>query len=125
MRRRAFLNKSMQLTAAAVAAPYLSLPGRANEQLIIGSGEYRYEVNHNWLQLPSEYSWQITHNVAVDREGLVYVIHEGKEELKGHPAIFVFEPNGKFVRAFGSQFQGGGHGLEASPKARSKSFTLR
>jgi len=112
MKRRAFLKRSTQLTAAALAAPYLSLSSRANEQVIIGSGEYRYEVNHNWLQLPSEYSWQITHDVAVDREGLVYVIHEGKESLKDHPAIFVFEPNGKFVRAFGSQFQGGGHGLE-------------
>ena len=112
MKRRAFLRQTIQLTSAAVAAPYLSLPSRGAEQVIIGSGEHRYEVNHNWLQLPSQYTWQITHNVAVDREGLVYVIHEGKENLKDHPAIFVFEPNGKFVRAFGSQFQGGGHGLE-------------
>ncbi len=29
-----------------------------------------------------------------------------------HPAIFAFDPEGKFIRAFGAQFQGGGHGLE-------------
>jgi hypothetical protein len=40
------------------------------------------------------------------------VIHEGKKDLKDHPAIFVFDGDGKFVRAFGSQFQGGGHGIE-------------
>jgi hypothetical protein len=40
------------------------------------------------------------------------VIHEGQEKLKEHPSIFVFDPEGKFIRAFGQQFQGGGHGLE-------------
>ncbi|MFM8890106.1 MAG: hypothetical protein ACKOTB_00530, partial [Planctomycetia bacterium] len=33
-------------------------------------------------------------------------------EKKDHPAIFVFGPDGTFIRAFGSQFQGGGHGIE-------------
>ena len=50
--------------------------------------------------------------MAVDKAGNLYVIHEGREELKDHPAIFVFDPAGKFMRAFGNQFQGGGHGLE-------------
>src|SRR5205823_13647433 len=63
-------------------------------------------------QLPDRFSWQTTHNVAVDREGLLYVIHEGRENLKGHPSLFVLDARGKFVRAFGSQSQGGGHGLE-------------
>jgi hypothetical protein len=40
------------------------------------------------------------------------VIHEGQAELADHPAIFVFDQQGKFIRAFGEQFQGGGHGLE-------------
>jgi hypothetical protein len=40
------------------------------------------------------------------------VIHEGRENLKDHPSIFVFDGEGKFVRAFGHEFQGGGHGLE-------------
>ncbi|MEM8681412.1 MAG: hypothetical protein AAGF97_18865, partial [Planctomycetota bacterium] len=42
----------------------------------------------------------------------LYVIHEGRPQLKEHPSIFVFDQDGKFVRAFGSAFQGGGHGLE-------------
>jgi hypothetical protein len=95
-----------------MAMPYLATASKGAEQIIIGQGEHRYEVLHDWLALPTQYTWQTTHNVAVDREGLVYVIHEGREDQKEHPAIFVFEPGGKFVRAFGSQFQGGGHGLE-------------
>ena len=99
-------------TAAALAAPRVLTAQKSDKQLVIGSGEHRYEVLHNWAQLPDKYSWQTTHNVAVDREGLLYVIHEGRENLKDHPAIFVFDGEGKFVRAFGNQFQGGGHGLE-------------
>ena len=54
----------------------------------------------------------------MDREGLLYVIHEGREELKDHPAIFVFDAQGKFVRAFGREFQGGGHGLTVHTEGR-------
>ncbi len=80
--------------------------------MIVGSGAYRFEVSHNWLQLPAEYHWQTTHDVAVDQQGHIYVIHEGDPRLTDHPAIFVFAPDGTFLRAFGQQFQGGGHGLE-------------
>ena len=31
--------------------------------------------------------------------------------------LYVFDPDGKFIRAFGSQFQGGGHGLEVRKEA--------
>ena len=84
--------------------------GKSN--LVIGTGKYRYEVFHDWAQLPSKFTWQTTHNVAVDAEGLLYVIHEGKADLTDHPSIFVFDQEGKYVRSFGNQFQGGGHGLE-------------
>ena len=80
--------------------------------VFVGEGAFRYEVIHDWVSLPDRYSWQITHNVAVDRDGFLYVIHEGDEALPDHPSIFVFDPAGQFVKAFGKQFQGGGHGLE-------------
>ena len=80
--------------------------------MIIGQGDYRFRVHHDWAQLPSQFSWQTTHNVAVDNEGLLYVIHEGREDQPEHPSIFVFDHEGRYVRSFGSQFQGGGHGIE-------------
>lgn len=109
--RRRFL-AATATTAAVFAAPRILTAQKTDKALVIGEGAHRYEVIHNWPQLPDKYSWQITHNVAVDREGLLYVIHEGRESLKDHPSIFVFDREGKFVRAFGNQFQGGGHGLE-------------
>jgi hypothetical protein len=80
--------------------------------MVIGSGGLKYEVIHHFPQLPSPYTWQTTHNVAVDAANNLYVIHEGRESLKDHPSIFVFDESGKFIRAFGKQFQGGGHGIE-------------
>jgi hypothetical protein len=69
-------------------------------------------VQHDWPELPEKYSWQTTHNVAVDKAGNLYVIHEGHADKPDHPSIFVFDAEGRFMRAFGSQFQGGGHGIE-------------
>jgi hypothetical protein len=111
--RRRFIARTASATAAfTLAAPRVMTAQKSEKQLVVGEGAHRYEVLHNWAQLPDQYTWQTTHNVAVDREGLLYVIHEGLEKLKDHPSIFVFDPAGKFVRAFGRQFQGGGHGLE-------------
>jgi len=112
--RRRFLTTA----AAAIAAPRVLTAQKSDKQLVIGEGEHRYEVHHAWAQLPDKYTWQTTHNVAVDRDGNLYVIHEGRENLKDHPSIFVFDPAGKFVRAFGQQFQGGGHGLEVRTEGK-------
>src|SRR5438477_12167817 len=121
--RRNFLNTAARAAAFAIAAPHLITASKgAEKNPIIGEGDHRYEVIHNWPQLPSEYTWQITHNVAVDRDGFVYIIHEGREDMRNHPAIFVFDQGGKFVRAFGSQFQGGGHGLEVITEGNEQSL---
>jgi hypothetical protein len=112
LRRRTFL-AATAATAASFAAPAFATARKAShKELIIGEGPFKYRVNHQWAQLPSQYSWQTTHNVAVDKDQNLYVIHEGDAAKKDHPSIFVFDSQGKFVRAFGEAFQGGGHGLE-------------
>lgn len=110
--RRQFVKTTFTTTAAALAAPAIVTAAKTDSKTVIGSGDYRYEVLHQFPQLPDKYKWMTTHNVAFDSEGLLYVIHEGKYDLKDHPTIFVFDPTGTFIRAFGEQFNGGGHGLE-------------
>ncbi|MGJ8695040.1 MAG: twin-arginine translocation signal domain-containing protein [Verrucomicrobiaceae bacterium] len=110
--RRSFLSKSTLLAGSAFAFPNLSIAKRTGAPIIIGEGEHQYEVIHDWAILPDKYSWQTTHNVAVDKEQNLYVMHEGDAAQTDHPSIFVFDSFGNFIRAFGSQFQGGGHGLE-------------
>ena len=110
--RRRFLQTSLVGAAATFATPAIVTARKTNSNPIVGSGEYQYEVQHSFPQLPDKYHWQTTHNVAFDSEGNLYVIHEGKFENPEHPTIFVFDETGKFMRAFGEQFVGGGHGLE-------------
>lgn len=110
--RRKFLAAAAASSAVMWSAPLVLTARKTDSKLIVGEGEHQFEVNHNWPQLPDKYTWQTTHNVAVDKAGNLYVIHEGRADQKDHPSIFVFDPEGKFIRAFGSQFQGGGHGIE-------------
>ena len=110
--RREFLSTAAVGTAAILGAPMVLAARKTDSKLVIGEGDYRYEVEHDWPQLPDKFTWQTTHNVAVDKAGNVYVIHEGRQDQTDHPSIFVFDPEGKYVRSFGSQFQGGGHGIE-------------
>ena len=117
-RSRLSRRRFLATTAAALAAPNILTAQKSDKQLVIGTGEHKYEVQHYWPQLPDKYSWQTTHNVAIDRDGNLYVIHQGLESLPDHPSIFVFDPQGKFVRAFGNQFQGGGHGLEVRTEGK-------
>ena len=116
--RREFLAASAAASAMSIGVPAVVTASRTDSQIIVGEGDYQYEVTHNWAQLPSEFTWQTTHNVAVDKSGNVYVIHEGRENLKDHPSIFVFDKKGRFVRAFGNQFQGGGHGIEVRQEGK-------
>jgi DNA-binding beta-propeller fold protein YncE len=111
-RRREFLKRSTIALGAIAVAPKVVTASRTRADMIVGEGPFQYKVDHQFLQLPSQYRWQTTHNVAVDSANRLYVIHEGIEAQKDHPSIFVFDDEGKFIRAFGSQYQGGGHGIE-------------
>ena len=109
--RRTFAGMTA-LAAVAAATPAVAKIRRVGSETILGEGEHSFRVRHQFPQLPDRFTWQTTHNVAVDAAGNLYVIHEGRKEQKDHPAIFVFDPAGTFIRAFGSEFQGGGHGIE-------------
>ncbi len=58
-----------------LAAPAILTARKADAPLVVGQGDYRYEVQHEWPQLPDRFTWQTTHNVAVDSSGCLYVIH--------------------------------------------------
>jgi hypothetical protein len=108
MNRREFLATS----AAAASGPVLlGMTRKADDpNPVIGTGEHKYQCFHNWGELPSGYAWQTTHNVAIDSAGLVYITHQGIG--KQMDTVLVFDPKGKFVRSFGKEWHGGGHGIE-------------
>ena len=111
MHRRDFL-KAAAATSAALSGPaFLGAADKAESKPpVIGTGAHRYECHHGWGTLPPDYEWQTTHNVAVDSAGLVYVTHQGIG--KKMDTVLVFDPAGKFVRSFGKEWHGGGHGID-------------
>jgi len=110
--RRQFLESTAVGSVAALAAPTIVTAKKTAGSTIVGVEGHQYEVQHMWPQLPEQFTWQTTHNVAFDSEGLLYVIHEGRGSAENNPTIFVFDADGKYVRSFGQEFVGGGHGIE-------------
>ena len=64
--RRSFLYHGH---ASLVVPALLSAKKSQSGPLVIGEGEHRYEVHHDWAKLPDKYTWQTTHNAAVDKTG--------------------------------------------------------
>ena len=125
MLRRDFLKQT-----GAAAWPRRQLPARPRPALsctpatrrsdknpVIGQGEHRYECFHGWGEVPSSIRWIETHGVAVDKAGLH--LHQASRRRpdpeisrRAQDTIVVFDPDGKFVRSFGKEYHGGGHGID-------------
>lgn len=75
----------------------------------LGSGNFRYEVNEDWAQLPDGWSFNDVAAVAVDHKDRVYVFNRGE-----HPMI-VFDRDGKFLRSWGEGIFNRAHGLHIGP----------
>ncbi len=111
--RREFLKAAGAATVGMGLAP--AILGAADKsgrrRPILGSGEHTYEAIHGWGELPKHIVWGDTHGVCIDEEGLIYIKHRSsaKEPMD---AIVVFDEDGRYVRSFGKEYHGGGHGID-------------
>src|SRR3954447_2517091 len=122
MHRREFIKQTgaaaLAASAAGASGPFVHAGDKADAKIpIVGAGEHRYECHHNWGEVPGSIRWFETHGVAVDKEGLVYIKHRAggakpKSASEAQDTIVVFDPAGKFVRSFGKEYHGGGHGID-------------
>jgi DNA-binding beta-propeller fold protein YncE len=98
-RRQLFASFTAAATSAslgAVGAAQSAEPaGGASPPVILGNGEYRYQVVGNWGELPPGYTYGDSAAVCVGSKDNVYVFTRGS-----HPVI-VFDRNGKFLRSWG------------------------
>ena len=113
--RRTFV-KGMSAGAAGLATTgplLLGVDSKApSKNPVLGEGEYKYEAIHDWGKLPASANYgNASHGVTIDKQGLVYITHQGKPG-----SIFVFDPSGKFIRSFGDFHNvkgvGKGHGID-------------
>lgn len=108
MNRRSFLRRSTLATGALLGAPQFLLRAADPQHPVIGEGALKYECHHYWGFLPDGHHYGgATHGVAFDSQGFIYISHQG-----GPGSVFVFDPDGKFVRSLAPQHQGEGHGID-------------
>lgn len=111
--RRQFLKAAgTAVFTAGVAPAILGADDKAGTRpVVIGEGDFRYECHHGWGEVPKSITWKNTHGVTIDRDGFIYIKHQG---VAAAPCdtVAVFDPEGKFVRSFGKEYAGGGHGID-------------
>jgi len=78
---------------------------------VTGSGEHRYEIQHEWGQPPARIAYGNTHGVCVDSQGFIYIHHTVHADSASSDTVVVFDSDGRFVRSWGGEFRGGAHGL--------------
>lgn len=78
---------------------------------LMGTGEYTYEVIHDWGELPGWIRYGNTHGVCVDASGKLYVHHSVHPDSGSPDSMVVFDSTGKFVESWGEEYRGSAHGL--------------
>jgi hypothetical protein len=111
--RRDFLKTAgAAVFAAGVAPAILGADDKSGTRpVVIGEGDFRYECHHGWGKVPKTITWKNTHGVTIDRDGLIYIKHQADAKAPCD-TVAVFDPDGKFVRSFGVEYAGGGHGID-------------
>lgn len=77
--------------------------------VILGSGDYRYEVEDGWAKLPEGWRLGDVAAVAVDAQDRIYVFNRGD-----HPMI-VLDRDGTFLQSWGEDLFKWAHGLHIGP----------
>lgn len=73
--------------------------------MIVGSGEFRYEVAEGWEQLPKGWRHGDVTNVVTDSQDRVYVFNRSE-----HPVI-VYDRDGRFLGSWGEGIFTRAHGI--------------
>jgi hypothetical protein len=107
--RRTFIRK----VGTGLAAPLiLGADNKSGSQKpIVGEGDHKYEVTHDWGALPADISYGNTHGVCEDSHGHIYIHHTVFATSEKSDSMVVFDHKGKFVKSWGKEFKGGAHGL--------------
>ncbi len=78
-------------------------------QLVFGTGSYRYEQMADWAKLPAGWAWGQGTGVAVDGQDNVFLFNR-----TAHPVI-VFDRQGNFLRSWGEGLFKRPHGVFITP----------
>jgi hypothetical protein len=91
---------------------------------ILGEGDHKYEVTHDWGELPASIQYGNTHGVCEDSQGRIYIHHTVNKASESHDTMVIFDAKGKFVKSWGKEFIGGAHGLHIAKEGSSEFLYL-
>lgn len=91
---------------------------------VLGEGDHKYEVTHDWGELPASIQYGNTHGVCEDSHGRIYVHHTVNAASESHDTMVVFDPKGKFIKSWGKDFKGGAHGLHIHKEGKQEFLYL-
>jgi DNA-binding beta-propeller fold protein YncE len=78
--------------------------------VVFGSGKYRFRAVPNWPRMPDGWSFVEVVGIAVDSRDRAFVFCRGE-----HP-VMIFEPDGRFVGAWGEGVFNRPHGITVGPE---------
>jgi hypothetical protein len=106
--RRTFIKAAGAAAFVAGAPTILRADDKAGEKnVVIGEGAHKYECIHGWAQVPEGMKFGNTHMVQEDASGRIFIHHTG-----GPDSVFIFDPNGKFIKSWGKEWAPGAHGMQ-------------
>ncbi len=110
--RRQFMKSAGTVTVASLGPQLLGITRKSGAgRPVVGSGEHRYEVIHDWGELPKHISYGNTHGIVEDSQGNIYVHHSVHSSSDVPDSLVIFDPEGRFVGSWGKDYQGSAHGL--------------
>ena len=110
--RRHFITGAGTATVALLGPQLLGMTRKSGaERPVVGSGEHRYEVIHDWGKLPKHIRYGNTHGICEDSQGNIYVHHSVHSSSDVPDSLVIFDPEGRFVGSWGKEYQGSAHGL--------------
>jgi hypothetical protein len=80
---------------------------------VTGDGQHKYECVHGWAKLPDGLAFGNTHMVQEDAQGRILIHHQ---KGKGG-SVFIFDADGKFIKAWGEEWKEGAHGMQLRKEA--------
>jgi hypothetical protein len=107
-----------------MAPAVITLSKADSKNPIVGSGEFQYEMISDWGELPAGLQYGNTHGVCEDSQGHIYVHHTVNKTSEKHDTMVVFDDQGKFVKSWGAEFEGGAHGLHIHKEGRDEFLYL-
>jgi len=120
--RRTFLTK----VGTGLAAPLILGADNKSGSLkpVVGEGDHKYEVTHDWGELPMGIAYGNTHGVCEDAHGHIYIHHTVNATSEKSDSMVVFDHKGKFVKSWGKDFKGGAHGLHIHKEGKQQFLYL-